>query len=127
MGTSLFLSASYHRCRRFTIPKQKILRKLSEKRLEIWFSKRKLNKIKPIDESVVEYLKNCDTVYFYEESVKSGSVGEIFASLLIENNINVHFKHIAIDDEFVKQASVCRQLEHYNLDTNSIIKEVNNG
>ena len=87
----------------------------------------KLNKIKPIDESVVEYLKNCDTVYFYEESVKSGSVGEIFASLLIENNINVHFKHIAIDDEFVKQASVCRQLEHYNLDTNSIIKEVNNG
>lgn len=87
----------------------------------------KLNKIKPIDESVVEYLKNCDTVYFYEESVKSGSVGEIFASLLIENNINVHFKHIAIDDEFVKQASVCRQLEHYNLDTNSIIEEVNNG
>ena len=87
----------------------------------------KLNKIKPIDESVVEYIKNCDTVYFYEESVKSGSVGEIFASLLIENNINVHFKHIAIDDEFVKQASVCRQLEHYNLDTNSIIKEVNNG
>ena len=48
-------------------------------------------------------------------------------TLLIENNINVHFKHIAIDDEFVKQASVCRQLEHYNLDTNSIIKEVNNG
>ena len=46
VGTSLFLSASYHRCRRFTIPKQKILRKLSEKRLEIWFSKRKLNKIK---------------------------------------------------------------------------------
>ena len=40
---------------------------------------------------------------------------------------NVHFKHIAINDEFVKQASVCRQLEHYNLDTNSIIKEVNNG
>ena len=87
----------------------------------------KLNKIKPIDESVVEYLKNCDSVYFYEESVKSGSVGEIFASLLFENNINVHFKHIAVNDEFVKQASVCRQLEHYNLDTNSIIKEVNNG
>ena len=79
--------------------------------------------------------RDCKTVfavfliesYFYEESVKSGSVGEIFASLLIENNINVHFKHIAIDDEFVKQASVCRQLEHYNLDKNSIIKEVNNG
>lgn len=74
-----------------------------------------------------EHLKKCETVYFYEESIKSGSVGEIFASMLIENDINVHFKHFGIDDEFVKQASVEHQLEHYKLDAKSIIKEVSNG
>lgn len=87
----------------------------------------KLNQIKPIDDTVCEHLKKCETVYFYEESIKSGSVGEIFASMLIENDINVHFKHFGIDDEFVKQASVEHQLEHYNLDAKSIIKEVSNG
>lgn len=87
----------------------------------------KLNQIKPIDDTVCEHLKKCETVYFYEESIKSGSVGEIFASMLIENDINVHFKHFGIDDEFVKQASVEHQLEHYKLDAKSIIKEVSNG
>ena len=87
----------------------------------------KLNQIKPIDDTVCEHLKKCETVYFYEESIKSGSVGEIFASMLIENDMNVHFKHFGIDDEFVKQASVEHQLEHYNLDAKSIIKEVSNG
>lgn len=87
----------------------------------------KLNQIKPIDDTVCEHLKKCETVYLYEESIKSGSVGEIFASMLIENDINVHFKHFGIDDEFVKQASVEHQLEHYNLDAKSIIKEVSNG
>ena len=87
----------------------------------------KLNQIKPIDDTVCEHLKKCETVYFYEESIKSGSVGGIFASMLIENDINVHFKHFGIDDEFVKQASVEHQLEHYNLDAKSIIKEVSNG
>lgn len=87
----------------------------------------KLNQIKPIDDTVCEHLKKCETVYFYEESIKSGSVGEIFASMLIENDINVHFKHFGIDDKFVKQASVEHQLEHYNLDAKSIIKEVSNG
>ena len=87
----------------------------------------KLNKIKPIDTSIVNALKNCDTVYFFEESIKNGSVGETFASMLIENDVKAHFKHIAIDNQFVKQASVCRQLEHYKLDSKSITEEVNNG
>lgn len=87
----------------------------------------KLNKIKPIDTSIVNALKNCDTIYFFEESIKNGSVGETFASILIENDVKAHFKHIAIDNQFVKQASVCRQLEHYKLDSKSITEEVNNG
>jgi 1-deoxy-D-xylulose-5-phosphate synthase len=84
----------------------------------------KLNKIKPIDIGVIDALKNVESVYFYEEAVKSGSVGECFASLLIENNVNVKFEHICINDEFVKQASVLRQLEFYGMDKQSIVDHI---
>lgn len=87
----------------------------------------KLNKIKPINPDVVDYLKNIKQIYFYEESIKSGGIGETFAELLQENNVNAEFRHFAINDEFVKQASVYSQFKMYNLDKDAIIKEVLNG
>lgn len=87
----------------------------------------KLNMIKPIDKEVLLSLKNCKKIYFYEESIRSGSVGECFGSMLLENGINADFKHIAVDNEFVKQASVSSQMKAYHMDTQSIIEEVNNG
>lgn len=86
----------------------------------------KLNKIKPIDESVAEYLTKCENIYFYEEGIAAGGIGESFAGLLLKHNIKAKFKHIAINNEFVKQAPVSSQLAHYKLDSNSIIREVNN-
>ncbi|MGN1420093.1 MAG: 1-deoxy-D-xylulose-5-phosphate synthase [Eubacterium sp.] len=86
----------------------------------------KLNMIKPIDKEVLLSLKNCKKIYFYEESIRSGSVGECFGSMLLENGINADFKHIAVDNEFVKQASVSSQMKAYHMDTQSIIEEVNN-
>ena len=84
----------------------------------------KLNKIKPIDESVCVHLKKAKNILFAEEGIKSGGVGECFAALIKENGINANFRHIAVEDEFVKQASVKSQLKHYKLDSESIIKEV---
>lgn len=84
----------------------------------------KLNKIKPVEKSVLTLLTDVKNVYFYEESIKTGSVGEIVAAMLKENNINVNFKHIAIEDEFVKQASVESQLKTYKMDRESIVNEV---
>ena len=86
----------------------------------------KLNRIKPIDESVLKVLSGAENVYFYEESIKTGSVGEVLAEMLEENGICVHYKHIAVSNEFVKQASVESQLKAYKLDSNSIINEVSN-
>ncbi len=86
----------------------------------------KLNKIKPISSEVINYLKNCSKIYFYEEGIKSGGVGEVFASLLLENGIKADYKHICINDEFVKQASVSSQLKKYHMDKDSIIDEVGN-
>lgn len=84
----------------------------------------KINRIKPIDEAVIDELNACKEIFFYEESIKSGSVGEIFASMLEEQGIAAKFKHIAVDDEFIKQASVESQIKHYKMDSESIIKEL---
>jgi 1-deoxy-D-xylulose-5-phosphate synthase len=86
----------------------------------------KLNKIKPISPKVCDVLSNAKQIYFYEEGIRTGGVGECFASLLQTNGVKAEFHHICIDDEFVKQASVESQLKHYGLDAQSIINEVNN-
>lgn len=86
----------------------------------------KLNRIKPIDENVFSELKKCKTIYFYEEGIRSGGIGEVFASMLVENKIKADYKLTAIPDEFVKQASVSSQLKHYRMDSQSIIEEVKN-
>lgn len=86
----------------------------------------KLNMIKPIDKAVLTYLQNCKKIYFYEESIRAGSVGECFGSMLIENGLNADFRHIAVDNEFVKQASVSSQMKAYHMDTQSVIEEVKN-
>lgn len=86
----------------------------------------KLNRIKPIDDTVYPLLIKAENVFFYEESIKSGSVGEIFGCGLSEHGISAKFTHIAINDEFVKQASVESQMKKYKLDSNSIIEEVKN-
>ena len=87
----------------------------------------KLNTIKPVDEGVLELIKKAKKVFFFEESIKAGSVGEILAEMLAERGIRVKYRHYAVSNEFVKQASVCRQLELYGLDRKSIVKEVLNG
>lgn len=85
----------------------------------------KLNRIKPINPNVLELLKNVKTVYFFEEGIKSGGVGECFGSMLAESDVTAKFRHICIEDEFIKQASVDSQLKKYRLDRESIIDIVN--
>lgn len=85
----------------------------------------KLNRIKPINPNVLDFLKNVKTVYFFEEGIKSGGVGECFGSMLAESDVTAKFRHICIEDEFIKQASVESQLKKYRLDKESIIDIVN--
>lgn len=72
----------------------------------------KLNRIKPINPNVLDLLKNVKTVYFFEEGIKSGGVGECFGSMLAESDVTAKFRHICIEDEFIKQASVESQLKN---------------
>lgn len=86
----------------------------------------KLNKIKPVEIGAVNLLRDAKNVFFYEESVKIGSVGEVMAAMLAENGIHVNFRHIAVNNEFIRQASIESQLKTYKMDRESIINEVSN-
>ncbi|MDD6021218.1 MAG: 1-deoxy-D-xylulose-5-phosphate synthase [Acutalibacteraceae bacterium] len=85
----------------------------------------KLNIIKPISSEAVEAIAGKKKIYFFEEGVRSGGVGENLALSLMENGCKGKFKLIAVDGEFVEQATVEEQLEKYGLDTESMIRIIN--
>ena len=84
----------------------------------------KLNLIKPLNADEIATASKFSEIYFFEESVKSGSVGQIFASMLLENGYKGAFKHICVPDEYVPQMSVEQQLKAYKLDKDSILQIV---
>ncbi len=83
-----------------------------------------LNKIKPIHPTTISIAKNYKSVYFYEESVKSGSIGESFSDMLLTNGFKNDYYHVAVNDEFVPHASVASLMKKYGLDTESIVKKI---
>ena len=84
----------------------------------------KINKIRPIDSDILNHIENAEHVFFFEEGIKCGGVGEHFGAMMAENGIKAKYHHIAVDDEYIKQASVESQLKKYRLDTESVINEV---
>lgn len=83
-----------------------------------------LNKIKPLPIEVLDIAKKHNMVFFYEESVKSGSIGESFADNLLNTGFKNRYMHVAVDDEFVPHASIQALMKKYKLDTESIVKNV---
>ncbi len=83
-----------------------------------------LNKIKPINSEVISIALKYNSVFFYEESVKSGGIGDTFADLLLTNGFKNYYSHIAIDDEFVPHAPVSSLMKKYGFDTESIVKNI---
>ena len=79
----------------------------------------KLTKIIPL--SVECILKSCEyeKILFFEESYKSGSISDKFASLLLQNKYKGIFKSVAIDG-FIKHATVDEQLYECMLDFQSM-------
>lgn len=75
----------------------------------------KLNKIKPFSPLAVENALDCSKVFFFEEGMKGGGVGEKFGSVLLESGYKGKYKIYAVEDEFVAHASVARQMEKYSL------------
>lgn len=83
-----------------------------------------LNRIKPLPENAFRIIKSKKEVYFFEEGLRSGGVGEKLGSMLLEDGFNGKYRITAVNDEFVKQAGVGELLKEYCLDTESMIEIV---
>lgn len=82
----------------------------------------KLNRIKPIDkQAIIEALK-FKNIYFFEEGMKSGGIGEHFGLLLLENYFSGRYKLTAIDDKFIPQSTVLSALHSLGLDDDGMIR-----
>ena len=88
----------------------------------------KLNVIVPIPEESLKHIEKVKKLFFFEEGVVSGGVGESFASAMLENKLSPEFMLTAFPDCFVKQGKTDSILCQYGLDTdgiyNAIIKEI---
>ncbi len=83
-----------------------------------------LNQIKPVPENAFNAIKNKKEIYFFEEGMKSGGVGEKLGSMLMEKGFGGKYKITAVNNEFVRQASISDLLKEYHLDADSMIKIV---
>ena len=86
----------------------------------------KLGRVKPIDPAAVEAVLACKNVFFFEEGVRSGGIGEAFALQLLERGFKGNYSLTAVPDCFVAQASVDAQLRQYGLDAQSIRLRITN-
>ena len=88
----------------------------------------KLNVIVPIPEESLKHIEKVKKLFFFEEGVESGGVGESFASAMLENKLSPEFILTAFPDCFVKQGKTDSILSQYGLDCdgiyNAIIKEI---
>lgn len=84
------------------------------------FSVIKLNRIKPIDEEAVKTVMNSKNIFFFEEGIKNGGIGETFGAVLSENGYKGNYRLTAVNNEFVEHASVSRLYEKYSLDADGM-------
>ncbi len=82
----------------------------------------KLNKIYPIGDDLIMTLKGFEEIYMFEETARSGGVGEHIIARLAEAGYKGEFKINAIEDEFVPQGKTDEILKDYNLDKSAMLK-----
>ena len=84
----------------------------------------KLNRIRPIPEAAVELAAEFDKIYFFEEGMEIGGVGELFYYMLKNQEYKGNFELTAIKDKFVPQSTVDEALAELNLDCMGIVNKI---
>ena len=84
----------------------------------------KLNRIKPIDAKAIEIATSKKYVLFFEEGQQHGGISETFALRLLEKGFNGLYRSVAVEDDFPIHDTVQAQLAKYRLDTDGMIKTV---
>ncbi len=86
----------------------------------------KLNRITPVSEKAVEIAMNYKSVYFFEEGIKNGGVGERFGFSLYQSGFQGKFDLTAIEN-YVTQSTTQSALHKLGLDTESIKLKLEKG
>lgn len=75
----------------------------------------KLNRIIPMAQEAVEEAARCHRVFFFEEGIRRGGVGEHFGCQLLEAGFTGRYVLKAIDQPFIEHAPMFRSLEQLGL------------
>ncbi|MEE0859501.1 MAG: 1-deoxy-D-xylulose-5-phosphate synthase [Acutalibacteraceae bacterium] len=84
----------------------------------------KLNRIKPIPEKALSSAVNYSDIFFFEEGMATGGVGEHFFCDIGKRGFNGNFKLTAIDNTYVKHAKVDSLLTKLSLDSDGMVKTI---
>lgn len=83
-------------------------------------------RLKPINESLfIDIIKKTKGIIVLEEHTNIGGLGSIVSEILVSNTINLPVKHFAIQDKYCDRYGDRNWMKSfYNLDTNTIVKEI---
>ena len=84
----------------------------------------KLNRIHPISKEAVRICCDFDKVYFFEEGMENGGVGDKFRCMLDDNGFKGNYELTAIKDKFVPQATVDEALSDLCLDCEGMVNKL---
>lgn len=84
----------------------------------------KLCRIKPIDPSAVKFAGGYKKIYFFEEGMRSGSVADIFRSILDDIGYSGKYHVRAVENEYVQHAPVQSSLKTLGLDAASMAQQL---
>lgn len=82
----------------------------------------KLNQIKPIDIGAMEFARQFEDIFFFEEGMLTGGVGESFNYRLGRAGYKGNFEIVAIDEQFVHHATVDATLRKLGLNAQGMTK-----
>ncbi len=82
----------------------------------------KINTIKPLSKEVVQLALNYEHIFFFEEGVINGGVGQSFLYEIFSAGFKGKYKLTAIENTFVTHASVLSCLSKLNLDRQSMVR-----
>lgn len=102
----------------------KAAEKLAEKGIKTKLIK--LHKIKPLSDGAVEEAAKCQKIFFFEEGMRAGGVGEVTASRLLEKGFGGSFSLTAVDNEFVSHASVSSLFGRYSMSAEKMYEKILN-
>ena len=84
-----------------------------------------ISTIKPIDsELIIRLAREHDAVITAEDHNRIGGLGDAVGEVLLENNIHVPMKRIAVKDQFAETGTAAQLFEKYGLSSNHVVRAV---